>query len=412
MRATASPLLPAALLGLFLAVFPVPARASEISGRLDKMVRSLSEGHKSRRPEAQKETLAVFNLNSSEKLTKEKVGFALSELLTQRFVRAGSFVVVERQELRRVFEEAKLQLTGAIDPQTAVELGKMIGARILLLGSVEKLAGNYQANARLVEVASGEVLAAAYEELPAKLFEEEAQPYLALVPEEQAIGLYVGFGYGLGSVRNFTPAPLKGPGQQVTSDTLTLTNETPKLHPLTVGARYSPVRWLMADLSLSLDASDLIIHSNRTVANSVSSTKSDHKLGGFSVSFSLDWVKPLRPTLRAFAGLGAAFQILEFKDGTQGGLGTVQDNFSFSASGGDSSFHLLRPFLRIGTEWRPQARLGWALFGNVFPLKAARSIYVFSEPTPGTGGIDTSQGPYLELKLPTFSFGTTLSLYF
>lgn len=408
MRIPSRFVLPTVLFPLLSAAGPFPARASEISKRLDKIVKDLGETHKAKRPEVRKESLAVFDLNSSEKLTREKVGFAISELLTQRFVKTETFVVVERAQLHKVFEEQKLQQTGAMDPKTAVDVGKLLGAHILLLGSVEKLGGKYQVNARLVEVKSGEVLAAAYEELPAQLLEEEAKPYLALVPETQAIGLYVGFGYGMGSVRNFTPAPVSGPGAQVGSDSLTLTNEPPEFIPISVGARYSPVRWLMVDLSFSPNTTDWMIHSDRT---GVTSSKGDHKIDGISVALSADWVKPFYRTLRAFAGLGGVFQSLGFKDGAQGGLGAFDQEFSFGAGKSQTSRTFLRPFLRLGTEWRPQARLGWSVFANLFPVKASTDVNVFKVPSQGFAG-GTSEGPYMELKLPTFSITSTLSVYF
>ena len=61
--------------------------------------------------------------------------------------------------------EQRLQLTGVVDTETAVQLGKILGAKTLLLGNVDKFGGKYHVTARLVETETGEVISVAYEEI-------------------------------------------------------------------------------------------------------------------------------------------------------------------------------------------------------------------------------------------------------
>jgi len=84
---------------------PAWAGSSEISDRLDRIAKSLSSAYQAKRPGAGKESIAVFPFNSNAKLAKERVGFAISELLTHHFTTMPAFTTVERGELSRIMEE-------------------------------------------------------------------------------------------------------------------------------------------------------------------------------------------------------------------------------------------------------------------------------------------------------------------
>lgn len=60
---------------------------------------------------------------------------ALAELAKKR----GSFRVVEREQLEKVLAEQKLTATGMIEPKTAAKIGRLLGAQIILTGSVTDL---------------------------------------------------------------------------------------------------------------------------------------------------------------------------------------------------------------------------------------------------------------------------------
>lgn len=69
----------------------------------------------------------------------QKFPAPISELQEKIIARLSSnprFQVVEREELARLLEEQKLQLTGAVDSQTAVQLGKFLGVKAVLMGSI------------------------------------------------------------------------------------------------------------------------------------------------------------------------------------------------------------------------------------------------------------------------------------
>ena len=55
---------------------------------------------------------------------------------------SSKFTVVEREKLSLVMKEQGLATTGAIDPQTAAKLGKLLGVRYIFTGAVDKFTIN------------------------------------------------------------------------------------------------------------------------------------------------------------------------------------------------------------------------------------------------------------------------------
>lgn len=348
-----------------------PAEAGEISDRLDKLARSLSAGYDARRPNAPSEPVAVFPLNSSNELAKQRVGFATSELLTHHFAARPEFTMVERSRLAEVIEEQRLHVSGAIEPSKAIRLGKVVGARLVVLGSVEKLGGQYQVNVRIVDVESTEVLATAYEEMPARLFEEIAQPYLVPVPDEQAIGLYFLANYRYN--RNESSAYFNQPWLGGNTN-----HVAPRGFPLSMlggGVRYFPWQHWMIDASAAVFSGSQQVESvdgpngfftRRNVKSAI------------LIRGTLNWIHPWNSRLRGILGAGLA----SYK--------VTATNISFDA--------IVVPSMRAGLEYRPQPRVGIGFFGNYDVL--------------GRDGKDSTPPYDRAFKLDRWSIEPTLALYF
>ncbi|MFW5758667.1 MAG: CsgG/HfaB family protein, partial [Bacteroidota bacterium] len=111
----------------------------------------------------------------------------LEEIITTRLVEAETFQVVDRQNINSILREHNLSLSGMVDSNSAVEVGKLLGANVLILGNINEdiyteeivetektdeegdrsyivkdRKGKYklQTNIRLVEVSTGKILAA------------------------------------------------------------------------------------------------------------------------------------------------------------------------------------------------------------------------------------------------------------
>jgi hypothetical protein len=68
--------------------------------------------------------------------------------------------VIERRLLEKIMEEQKLGVTGAIDPNSAAQLGKILGVKIIVSGTVTSLEGYTEINARLINVDTASIIAA------------------------------------------------------------------------------------------------------------------------------------------------------------------------------------------------------------------------------------------------------------
>lgn len=182
------------LLTLIVFCFVGNAYAGAASAKLTSLADSLIKGYLDKFGQ-KKNVIAIFPLNCDSKLEKQRIGFAVSEIMSHRFVASKVFTVVERGELSKLLTEQKLQASGAVESETAVKLGKILGAGVILVGNVQKVGGKYQVNARLVNAETSAVLSSGYEELSSSDFEDDARVYLNLVPEEQTLGIYGIYNY-------------------------------------------------------------------------------------------------------------------------------------------------------------------------------------------------------------------------
>jgi TolB-like protein len=57
--------------------------------------------------------------------------------------------------LEKVLSEQKLSMSGVTDAETAVKVGKLVGAKFVMVGSISKLGNTYTLNSRLIDVESG-----------------------------------------------------------------------------------------------------------------------------------------------------------------------------------------------------------------------------------------------------------------
>lgn len=66
------------------------------------------------------------------------LGEGMAEMLTTALVETGKYRIVERQQLHDVLGEQDLGASGRVDPETATKIGKVLGARYLVYGTVNE----------------------------------------------------------------------------------------------------------------------------------------------------------------------------------------------------------------------------------------------------------------------------------
>jgi TolB-like protein len=96
--------------------------------------------------------------NTTRDSTLDWLSMGIPETITNDLLAFKGIVLIERLQLRKVMDEQALQLTGAVDEATAVKVGELIGADIIVVGAFQKQAAMVRLTARFVNVQSGDVL--------------------------------------------------------------------------------------------------------------------------------------------------------------------------------------------------------------------------------------------------------------
>lgn len=65
------------------------------------------------------------------------------------------FTVIERSQLKKVLGEVELQMSGLVDQEGAVKIGKILSANKVMIGSLSKIGGKYVLDGRIVDVEKG-----------------------------------------------------------------------------------------------------------------------------------------------------------------------------------------------------------------------------------------------------------------
>lgn len=105
-------------------------REQVMSANVTKKVKSKYTGPRRR--------IGVVDFENKSGYGQGRLGTAASDILITELTKTGKFVVVERDKLNKIFEEQKLQASGAIDSRTAVKVGKILGLTAIVTGSISQ----------------------------------------------------------------------------------------------------------------------------------------------------------------------------------------------------------------------------------------------------------------------------------
>jgi len=86
----------------------------------------------------------------------EKIGLAMFASL----VSESDLYLVDRDDMDRLIGEAELNLSGMVNQQQAIQIGQLVGAKILISGSVFELGDNLIITAKIVGTETGRVVGA------------------------------------------------------------------------------------------------------------------------------------------------------------------------------------------------------------------------------------------------------------
>lgn len=85
-----------------------------------------------------KKRIAVSRFEDRSGARYAGIGAGVADMLATALVKSGKFSVIERQDLDKVFTEQHLGQSGAVTPESAAKIGKILGAELLVIGSVSE----------------------------------------------------------------------------------------------------------------------------------------------------------------------------------------------------------------------------------------------------------------------------------
>lgn len=122
-----------------------------------------------------------FENNSTWHWWGDRLGEAAADVFVTQLLESGKFSVIEREKVDVILREQDFGASGAVTPQTAAKIGKMLGVDLMLTGSVSQFSvsrtgasigriggsvttGKVVLQARMINTTTGEILVAAEED--------------------------------------------------------------------------------------------------------------------------------------------------------------------------------------------------------------------------------------------------------
>jgi len=98
--------------------------------------------------------IALLPLNAAD---KENGDYAY-DTLTVMFTNSGKYDMVERAQINQIIQEQNLQLSGMVSDETAVSIGKFLGAQIIIIGDISGSGNTRRLVFRALDVETGKIL--------------------------------------------------------------------------------------------------------------------------------------------------------------------------------------------------------------------------------------------------------------
>ena len=102
-------------------------------------------------------TVAIFDF-SNNGLSNNEV-LTLTDRLRTELVQVSDYTIVERSKIDEILKEQKFQLSGCVE-ECLLEVGQILGANNIIIGSIGKIGNIYTISARMVNAESGKIIQA------------------------------------------------------------------------------------------------------------------------------------------------------------------------------------------------------------------------------------------------------------
>lgn len=107
--------------------------------------------------------IAVLPFTNGGSYGKDKEDFqalekGMAAMLISELAQNPAARLVDRDEIKKILDEQNLAKEGAVDAATAARIGKLVGAKYMVMGSFTDFYGKFRVDARLVSVETSEIL--------------------------------------------------------------------------------------------------------------------------------------------------------------------------------------------------------------------------------------------------------------
>ncbi len=105
-----------------------------------------------------KRRIGVVDFQNKTAYGQARLGTSASDILITELAKSGKFIVVERDKIDQILAEQKLDMTGAIDPNTAAKVGKILGLNAIVTGSISQFGSDTQGSEYLLTQSKSQVV--------------------------------------------------------------------------------------------------------------------------------------------------------------------------------------------------------------------------------------------------------------
>lgn len=107
--------------------------------------------------------IAVLPIDNGGSYGQDKENFdalqvGLQQMLTTEFAQNAALRVVDRSQIKQLLAEQDLGASGRVDANTAAKVGKLVGARYMVMGGFTDFYGDFRLDLRIVNVETSEIV--------------------------------------------------------------------------------------------------------------------------------------------------------------------------------------------------------------------------------------------------------------
>src|ERR1017187_9654665 len=105
-----------------------------------------------------KRRIGVVDFENKTTYGANRLGTSASDILITELAKSGKFIVVERDKMDKLMAEQKLGMSGAIDPNTAARVGKILGLNAIVTGSISQFGEQTEGSEYLITQSKSQVV--------------------------------------------------------------------------------------------------------------------------------------------------------------------------------------------------------------------------------------------------------------